>query len=104
MEQQTLIEKNEEQAELLPLLRTCWGMFIAHWYWFLLSVIVCLGLGFLYLQSQPRVYQRQAVMLIEDSQGGSMNGSMPRSRTRSNMTSLMELNGVSVGDNLKNEI
>ena len=26
------------------------------------------------------------------------------SRTRSNMTSLMELNGVSVGDNLKNEI
>ena len=97
-------EKDEEQADLLPLLKTCWTIGLQNWYWFLLSVIVCLGLGFLYLQSQPRVYQRQAVMLIEDSQGGSMNGSMPRSRTRSNMTSLMELNGVSVGDNLKNEI
>ena len=104
MELKKVKEKEEEQADLLPLLQNCWTIGLQNWHWFLLSVIVCLGLGFLYLQSQPRVYQRQAVMLIEDSQGGSMNGSMPRSRTRSNMTSLMELNGVSVGDNLKNEI
>ena len=88
MERKKVKEKEEEQADLLPLLQNCWTIGLQNWYWFLLSVIVCLGLGFLYLQSQPRVYQRQAGMLIEDSQGGSMNCSMPRSRTRSNMTSL----------------
>ena len=83
MELKKVKEKEEEQADLLPLLKTCWTIGLQNWHWFLLSVIVCLGLGFIYLQSQPRVYQRQAVMLIEDAQGNSMSGPMPRSRTRS---------------------
>ena len=28
----------------------------ANWYWFVLSVIVCLGLAYLYLLQAPRVY------------------------------------------------
>jgi capsular exopolysaccharide synthesis family protein len=43
-------------------------------------------------------------MLIEDAEsaGAAMGGSSRRAR--SNMTSLMELNGISVGDNLENEM
>ncbi len=93
-----------EDNQFIPLFRTCLTLFRAHWKWFLLSVAVCLLFGFLYQQKQARVFQRQAVMLIEDadpSGSSSMGGSR---KSRSNMSALMELNGISVGDNLKNEI
>lgn len=99
---QPVIE-TEEKSDLFPMLRVCWEIFTHTWKWFLASVIACLALGYLYNQSLPRVYQRQSVMLIEDAEpSGSM--SMGGSRRRSSsVNTLMELNGISVGDNLKNE-
>ena len=92
------IEK--EEAQLIPLLRLCLGQLKAHWVWFLFSVIACAALGFLYLQCQPRIYQRQAVILLEDTDGRSAMGR----KASSSMNTLLELNGISVGDNLKNEV
>lgn len=90
--------EKEEEMQLIPLLRACIREFLANWMWFALSVVLCVGAGFFYQQCQPRVYQRQSTMLIEDAGGGS--GSM-RSRGRGgNMNALLELNGISVGDNL----
>lgn len=97
----TNMEK-EEEIQLIPLLRTCLREFLAHWIWFVLSVILCVSAGFLYQQCQPRIYQRQSTMLIEDA-GGNSAGSSSRSK-RNSMNALLELNGISVGDNLKNEI
>lgn len=84
----------KEDAPLLPMLLRCYNEFVSHWKWFVLSAVVCTGLSYLYQQRQARVYQRQAVMLIEDADPSSSG----------TMSSLMELNGISVGDNLKNEI
>lgn len=97
------MEGNNEM-QLIPLLKLCYHKFLQNWYWFTLSVIVCVALGWIYLQRQSRVYERQSVMLIEEA--NTSGGNMPNMRraSRSNMTSLLELNGVSVGDNLKNEI
>lgn len=94
----------KEDAPLLPMLLRCYNEFVSHWKWFVLSAVVCTGLSYLYQQRQARVYQRQAVMLIEDADPSS-SGMTPRPKRGSGtMSSLMELNGISVGDNLKNEI
>ena len=97
-------EENDEETQLIPLLQICYHEFCKHWWWFVLSVILCLCAGTYYLMRQPRVYQRQSVMLIEDSNGSSSSSSSSRLSRNKGMNTLLELNGVSVGDNLKNEI
>ncbi len=84
-------------------MRTCWLHFRLNWIWFIVSIIACLALGFIYEQKQARTYQRQGVILIENAETGGQMGSAVR-KTRGTMNTLMELNGISVGDNLKNEI
>ncbi|MBR4936882.1 MAG: tyrosine protein kinase, partial [Bacteroidaceae bacterium] len=84
--------EGEEDVQLIPIVKQCWSIFLIYWKWFLLSVIVCLGLGWLYQQRQPRVYQRQTVMLIEDAEPSGMSGVGAR-KGRSNMSNLLELNG-----------
>ena len=93
----------EEKSELYPTIRLCWEIFLDTWKWFVFSVVACLLIGYLYYHSRTRIYQRQSVMLIEDSEGS--GGSMGSSRARrNNAGALLELNGVSVGDNFKNEL
>ena len=94
--------EEENDMQLADLLKICYAHFKMNWGWFVLSAVVCLIAGYVYLQRQPRVYQSQAVMLIEDADPSGMAGM--NSRSRSNMNSLLELNGISVGDNLKNEM
>lgn len=91
----------EDEVQLIPMLKRSWRLFLLYWKWFVVSVLVCVALGYVYLQRQPRVYMRQAVMLIEDADpSGSVGGSR---KGRGNMGALMELNGISVGDNMSNE-
>ena len=99
-------EQAEEEVQLVPLMKMCLEEFKTHWWWFLLSAMLCVSCGWYYQQKQQRIYQRQAVMLIEDSDASSAGGGATSSRSskRNAMNTLLELNGVSVGDNLKNEI
>ena len=94
--------EEENDMQLADLLKICYVHFKMNWVWFVVSVVLCLIAGYVYLQRQPRVYQSQAVMLIEDADPSGMGGM--NSRSRNNMNSLLELNGISVGDNLKNEM
>lgn len=94
--------EDNEEIKVAELLRICFAAAINKWHWFLASVIVCLALGWIYQQRKSRIYQRQAVILIEDSEG--TGGISSHSRNSRNMNRLLELNGVSVGDNLNNEI
>ncbi len=94
--------EEENDLQFTDLLKICYGHLKMHWKWFVLSVIVCFVVGYVYLQKQPRTYQSQAVMLIENMDPSGMSGM--NSRARGNMGSLLELNGISVGDNLKNEM
>ena len=90
-------DQQDDEMQLIPLIKLCYHQFITYWGWFALSTVVCVCLGWLYQQKQSRIFQRQAVMLIEDTNGGSSSsGFRSTSRRNSGMNTLLELNGVSV--------
>ena len=74
--------------------------FVANWFWFLVSVILCLAAARLFLATKNKVYQRQAVMLVKDdsAQGGGGR------RSNISTDALMQLNGVLAGASVKNEV
>ncbi|MCI7315975.1 MAG: polysaccharide biosynthesis tyrosine autokinase [Bacteroidales bacterium] len=104
MEQTPQLVDKEDNDNIFRDVKLCLAQLLTNWKWFLLSVTVCMVLGWFYWQSKPRVFLRQSVMLIEDASDNSMGFGSSRSRRSSNMNTLLELQGVSVGDNLKNEI
>ena len=53
-------------------LRDILYLLASNWKWFLLSVVVCMGLAYLHVQRQPRVYSRSASLLIKGKE--SMQG------------------------------
>ena len=85
----------EETLTLRDILDT----FVGNWFWFLLSVIICLAAARLYLATKSNVYQRQAVMLVKDDSG---QGGGRRSAISTD--ALMQLNGVLAGASVKNEV
>lgn len=88
----TGIEEAFTLRDIIDIIKNNWG-------WFVISIIVCLGLARLYLATKNNVYQRQAVMLVKDDSGQS-------SGRRSNISTdaLMQLNGVLAGSSVKNEV
>lgn len=40
------------------------------WLWFVVSIVLCLGLGMLYIYSRQPVYERSEEILIKDQEGG----------------------------------
>lgn len=55
---------DEEQSSLN--FQTIYTAFILNWKWFLLSTIICLGIGFLYLRYTTPMYNMTAKLLIKD--------------------------------------
>jgi capsular exopolysaccharide synthesis family protein len=51
--------------------RTLWVSFVLHWQWFVLSVVLCLGLAFLFLRYKSPTYSMSAKVLIKDSEKSS---------------------------------
>lgn len=49
---------------------------IRKWPWFLISMVVCLSIGFLYIKRKEPVYERTEDILIKDQQSGSGVGAM----------------------------
>lgn len=50
-------------------------MCVSRWYWFVLSLVVCCGVAFYQILKTPKVYQRNAILLIKDDRmGGSSSG------------------------------
>lgn len=89
--------KNATAEETLTL-RDILDTFVAHWGWFLLSVIIFLALGRLYLATKSNVFLRQAVMLVKD------DGGQGARRSNISTDALMQLNGVLAGASVKNEV
>ena len=44
---------------------------LANWYWFLLSLALCIGIALLYLACRTPLYERSATVLVKDSRKGS---------------------------------
>ena len=92
--------KQNQQLEEMLSMRDILDVFIYNWKWFILSAIVCLALGRLYLSTKPRIYKRSAVMLVKDD-GGASAGT---TRAKTGTDALMQLNGVMMGTSIKNEV
>ena len=45
-------------------------IFFNNWRWFVISLVLCLGFAYFYLASTPRIYKREAVLLIKDTRKG----------------------------------
>ena len=61
----------ENGVDLKDLLFLC----LAKWKWFVLSVVITLGIAFLYLLTTPPVYQQSASLLIKEDAKGQSIGS-----------------------------
>jgi len=74
--------------------------YLKYWKWFILSVIICLGITYFYLKSSPPIYQTQANILIkmEDSKSSPLgSGSM-------NMLKSFGFGGLSSSENIDDEV
>ena len=63
------------------------------WYWFAISMFICLCAGFYYIASTPKVYKRQATILIKDSRKGS-----------NDISAFSDIIGLSSRRNVDNEL
>ncbi len=71
-------------------------MGLANWYWFVLSLLVCVGLAVFYLKRTPNVYTRTASVLIrDDARGGQL---------ASEATAFEDLNMLNVKSSVDNEM
>ncbi len=69
-------------------------MILQNWYWFVISVGVCLVFAIFYLQTTPKIYHREATILVKDSRkGGDMD-----------ITAFNDLAGLSTRRNVDNEV
>ena len=59
----SFLQEDETSIQLIDL----WHMFWDHKWWYVVSVIVCLLLGALYLYRTPEVYNRSAKVIIDES-------------------------------------
>ena len=46
-------------------------LILSNWYWFVISLLFCGGIAFLYLHRTAPIYQRTATVLVKDSRKGS---------------------------------
>ncbi len=67
-----LQEAQEEQSSFN--FQTIYTAFILNWKWFLLSVLVCLGIGFLYIRYATPLYSTSAKLLIKDGNDDKRGG------------------------------
>ncbi len=59
-------EKNEVEESSGIDFRMIWSIIVLNWYWFIISVVVCLGIGFAYLRYQHPVFQSSTKIFIKD--------------------------------------
>ncbi len=87
-------EKTVKESGLNINLRDIVELLIAKWYWFALSVFICVSAAYLYTRTLVPVYQRQAVMLVKT--GGK--------NANSDISAMLELQGGITGSGVENEM
>ena len=95
MEEQNI---NEQTSEENINLYAIFFKYLAYWPWFVISVIACLIVAFLYLRYQPPVYNVTAAVLIkEEEQKGGNSAASP-------LAAIQDLGMFSMTNNFDNEV
>lgn len=72
-------------------------MCLSRWYWFVLSLVVCCGFAFYQILKTPKVYERNALLLIKDDYiGGKTGGDVG--------SSFSGMSFLQASTNVKNEV
>ncbi len=87
------VQPQEHEEESMMSLRDLWDFLVGQWKWFLLSVLICVGVARLHLATKNNVYQRTAVVMVKDE---SNNNSFKRD-------ALMQINGMMMGSEVADE-
>ncbi len=77
-------------------LRKIWMAFVLHWYWFVLSVVVCMSVAFVYLRYTRPVYSTTMKVLIKDDEG--------KAKTRQGTMDLSQMGLVTNSNGFDNEL
>jgi uncharacterized protein involved in exopolysaccharide biosynthesis len=86
----------EEESSSLNF-KTIYEAVILHWEWFLISIVFCLGISYLYLRYKTPTYSAYAKILVKDDNSNGYR----RPQTLQNMT---DLGIISNSAGLDNEI
>lgn len=87
--------ENEERSSID--FATIYTILILNWKWFLLSLLLCLGLGCIYLRYSTPIYQASAKLLIKDNDNQKNN-------RYNNMLNNMTLGIMSNSNGIDNEV
>ena len=93
MQQNNLVSQQGENEGMEISLRSIWKFFTGNWFWFLISVVVCLGLGVLYCKVQPKIYSSSALIYVDENASRSVKSDV------TSMTNLRMMRQTSVVDN-----
>ena len=74
--------------------RTIYTMLVLNWKWFVLSVILCLGCGAIYLRYKTPTFQAQAKMLIKDDESNNRATGKSALLTASNLGIMTNSAGI----------
>ena len=88
-ENEKILKTEENSINFRDIIELIWF----NWYWFVLSVIVCVSIAYFYLLTIQPVYQRQAVMLVKD-----------KDKTSAGISTVLEMSGGITGSGVDNEI
>ena len=72
MENETIVVNQDElKVEKKPIdIKAIFYLCLSHWYWFLISVVLALGLATYYLHKTVPVYTRTAKLLVKSNKEG----------------------------------
>ncbi len=70
--------------------------FVTHWYWFIISLVICLGVAWYYLATTAPLYTRTAMLLIKDESKGASVGNIA--------SDMQDLGLIANKSNLNNEL
>lgn len=74
-------------------LRSIWRFFIGNWFWFMISIIICLGAGYLYCKVAPKTYSSSALIYVDENSSRSVKSDV------TTMTNFRMMRQTSVVDN-----
>lgn len=90
--QQANLQQEESDAFSI---QTVWRIFVLHWYWVLLSIIICLGGAYAYLRYKTPVYSASAKILVKDED---------KKRANASAMSLADMGIISNSNGFDNEL
>lgn len=93
MQQNGFAQQNNEGEGLDISLRTIWRFFTGNWFWFLISIVICLGAGVLYCKISPKIYSSSALIYVDESASRSVKSDV------TSMTNMRMMRQTSVVDN-----